>query len=62
MIAYRVTQARIKNEPIIHKPELKTLTEVALKTVSANYLLYKQLEGLDLKFKLKVNNLLHFIF
>lgn len=61
MIATRITQARIKNQPIIHKPALKSLTEVALKTVSTNYLLYKELKGLDMKYKIKVYNLLHFI-
>ena len=56
MLAAKITRARLRNEPIIHKPELKPLSEIALKTVAANYLLYKDLKGLDEKYKIKVYN------
>ena len=46
MLAAKITRARLRNEPIIHKPELKPLSEIALKTVAANYLLYKDFECL----------------
>ena len=54
MLAARITKARELNQKIVHKPELKDLSEIALKTVAKNYLLYKTLDGLDYKYKIKV--------
>ena len=54
MLAAKITKARELGIKIVHKPELKDLSEIALKTVAKNYLLYKQLDGLDFKYKIKV--------
>ena len=54
MLAAKITKARELGQKIVHKPELKDLSEIALKTVANNYLLYKKLEGLDFKYKIKV--------
>ena len=43
MLAYKITKARLNNEEIIHKPQLKPLSEIALKIVARNFLLYKTL-------------------
>ena len=40
MIAEMITRARIKHEKIVHEPELVPLSEIAMKAVSANYLMY----------------------
>lgn len=58
MLAALITKARINNQKIVHKPELKPLAEIALKVVADNYLLYKELKGLDEKHKIKVYELM----
>ena len=40
MIARNITKAREEKVPIIHKLELKKLSDVALEKVSKNFLLY----------------------
>ena len=42
MIAKMITRARIKNEKIVHEPELVPLSEIAIKEVAKNYLKYKK--------------------
>ena len=58
MLAKRITNARNLHQKIIHKPELKPLSEIALKTVADNYLLYKTLPDLPTEYKNKVYNLM----
>lgn len=54
MIAKSITKARKENKEIIHKQELKKLSEVSLIIVSQNFLLYPNLKNLDEKNKNKV--------
>ena len=58
MLAYKVTEARVFNKPIIHKPELRPLSEIALKVVSSNFLLYKTLPNLPEQYKEKVYDMM----
>ena len=54
MIAKMITRARIKNEKIVHEPELVPLSEIAIKEVAKNYLKYKKdLLSLDPKYRYK---------
>jgi len=54
MIAHKITQARLENREIIHHIEVKKLSEIALKKVSDNFMLYPTLNNLDEKYKIKV--------
>lgn len=58
MLAYKITKARLNNEEIIHKPQLKPLSEIALKIVARNFLLYKTLPNLPEEYKKKVYDLM----
>ena len=59
MIAEMITRARLKHEKIVHEPELIPLSEIAIKAVSANYLMYKEkLMELDPKYRNKIYNLM----
>ena len=59
MIAKMITRARIKNEKIVHEPELVPLSEIAIKTVAQNYLQYKKdLLELDPKYRYKIYDLI----
>ena len=59
MIAKMITRARIKNEKIVHEPELVPLSEIAIKEVAKNYLKYKKdLLSLDPKYRYKIYNLM----
>ena len=59
MIAEMITKARLKHEKIVHEPELIPLSEIAIKAVSANYLMYKEkLMELDPKYRNKIYNLM----
>ena len=59
MIAELITRARIKHEKIVHEPELVPLSEIALKAVSANYLMYKEkLLELEPKYRNKIYDLM----
>ena len=52
MIAELITRARLKHEKIVHEPELIPLSEIALKAVAANYLMYKeQIKELEPKYR-----------
>ena len=59
MIAQMITRARLKNEKIVHEPELVPLSEIATKIVAQNYLQYKKdLLSLDQKYRIKIYNLM----
>lgn len=58
MLAERITIARKTGKKIVHKPELKALSEIALQAVADNYLLYKTLDGLEDFYKNKVYDLM----
>ena len=59
MIAEMITRARLKHEKIVHEPELIPLSEIAIKAVSANYLMYKEkLMELDPKYRNKIYDLI----
>jgi hypothetical protein len=59
MIAEMITRARIKHEKIVHEPELVPLSEIAMKAVSANYLMYKdKLVDLEPKYRNKIYDLM----
>ena len=59
MIAEMITRARIKHEKIVHEPELIPLSEIAIKAVAANYLMYKeQLSELEPKYRNKIYDLI----
>ena len=59
MIAQMITRARLKNEKIVHEPELVPLSEIATKIVAQNYLQYKNdLLSLDQKYRIKIYNLM----
>ncbi len=59
MIAELITRARIKHEKIVHEPELIPLSEIAIKTVAANYLMYKEkLVELEPKYRNKIYDLM----
>ena len=59
MIAELITRARLKHEKIVHEPELIPLSEIALKAVAANYLMYKeQLKDLEPKYRNKIYDLM----
>ena len=59
MIAELITRARIKHEKIVHEPELIPLSEIAIKAVAANYLMYKeQLSELEPKYRNKIYDLM----
>ncbi len=59
MIAEMITRARIKHEKIVHEPELIPLSEIAIKAVAANYLMYKeQLSELEPKYRNKIYDLM----
>ena len=59
MIAEMITRARIKHEKIVHEPELIPLSEIAIKSVAANYLMYKeQLLELEPKYRNKIYDLM----
>ncbi len=59
MIAEMITRARIKHEKIVHEPELIPLSEIAIKAVAANYLMYKeQLTELEPKYRNKIYDLI----
>ena len=54
-----ITRARIKHEKIVHEPELVPLSEIAMKAVSANYLMYKdKLVDLEPKYRNKIYDLM----
>ena len=54
-----ITRARIKHEKIVHEPELIPLSEIAIKAVAANYLMYKeQLSELEPKYRNKIYDLM----
>ena len=59
MIAEMITRARLKHEKIVHEPELIPLSEIAIKAVSANYLMYKEkLMELEPKYRNKIYDLI----
>ena len=59
MIAELITRARLRHEKIVHEPELIPLSEIALKTVAANYLLYKkEIRELEPKYRDKIYDLM----
>jgi len=59
MIAELITRARLRHEKIVHEPELIPLSEIALKTVAANYLMYKkELLELEPKYRFKIYDLM----
>lgn len=58
MLAYKITKARINNEEIVHRPQLKPLEDISLKIVAQNYLLYKELPDLPEEYKHKVYDLM----
>ena len=59
MIAEMITKARLKHEKIVHEPELIPLSEIAIKAVSANYLMYKEkLMELEPKYRNKIYDLI----
>ena len=59
MIAEMITRARIKHEKIVHEPELIPLSEIAIKAVAANYLMYKEkLIELEPVYRNKIYNLM----
>ena len=59
MIAELITRARLKHEKIVHEPELIPLSEIAIKTVAANYLMYKEkLVELEPKYRNKIYDLM----
>jgi hypothetical protein len=59
MIAELITRARLKHEKIVHEPELIPLSEIAIKAVSANYLMYKEkLMELEPKYRNKIYDLI----
>ena len=59
MIAEMITRARIKHEKIVHEPELIPLSEIALKAVAKNYLMYKEkLTELEPKYRNKIYDLM----
>ena len=59
MIAELITRARLKHEKIVHEPELVPLSEIALKAVAANYLMYKdKLLEIEPKFRNKIYDLM----
>ena len=59
MIAEMITKARLRHEKIVHEPELIPLSEIALKTVAKNYLLYKEkLTELEPKYRNKIYDLM----
>ena len=53
-LAELITKFRKENKKIIHQKELPKLQELALKVVSDNYLTYPELNGLNEKWKNKV--------
>jgi len=54
-----ITRARIKHEKIVHEPELIPLSEIALKAVAKNYLMYKEkLTELEPKYRNKIYDLM----
>ena len=54
-----ITRARLKHEKIVHEPELIPLSEIAIKAVSANYLMYKEkLMELEPKYRNKIYDLI----
>ena len=58
MIAEMITRARIKHEKIVHEPTLIPLSEIAIKTVATNYLMYKEkLIELEPKYRNKIYDL-----
>jgi hypothetical protein len=59
MIAEMITRARLKHEKIVHEPELIPLSEIAIKAVATNYLMYKEkLTELDPKYRNKIYDLI----
>jgi len=59
MIAEMITKARLRHEKIVHEPELIPLSEIALKAVAKNYLLYKEkLTELEPKYRNKIYDLM----
>jgi len=56
MLAKKITLQRINHLEPTKKVEFKKLSEIALIEVSKNYLLYPELNNLDPKYKLRVNN------
>lgn len=54
MLAKKITVHRLEKKEIVHKVQLKKLSDIALNVVSANYLLYPELNNLDEKQKLRV--------
>ena len=59
MIAEMITRARIKHEKIVHEPELIPLSEIAIKSVANNYLMYKEkLTELEPKYRNKIYDLM----
>ena len=59
MIAEMITRARIKHEKIVHEPELIPLSEIAIKSVANNYLMYKEkLKELEPKYRNKIYDLM----
>lgn len=54
MLAKKITEYRMKNEPIIHRLELKKLSEIALEKVAKYFIHFRELENLDEKYRVKV--------
>lgn len=54
MIAQRITKARLEKKELTHKEEVGKLSAFALDKVSANYMKFSDLTGLDIKSKFKV--------
>jgi hypothetical protein len=53
-IAREITKARQEKREIIHKLEVKKLSDISLDIVAKNFMLYPELKNLDEKSKLKV--------
>jgi hypothetical protein len=54
MIAYNITKARKEKKELIHKEELKRLSDMALDVVAKNFILYPQLDNLPENYKIKI--------
>jgi hypothetical protein len=54
MIARNITKARQEKKEIIHKLELKKLSEMSINVVAKSFLLYPELKNLDYINKTKV--------
>jgi hypothetical protein len=53
-IAYRITKAKQEKKELIHKEELKKLSDMALDIAADNFILYPELTGLPNSYKIKI--------